>query len=213
MRIDLLKKEWCLAAHPNLFVFTCMGPLVLVPAYPLVMIWLFSCLGIFISFTYNRETNDLYYTALLPIPRQALVTSKFLVTVTAQLASLLLTLPFAQLRQALPLAGNPVGLSANVTLFTVVFLIFGVFNFTFLPAYFRQPAKVGQAFLKCLPGLLLVAGGAEALPHFPGYHWLTTFGAGQTKLLPGLLLALLGYLVATGLAARHAHRNFAHVDL
>lgn len=62
---NLLYKEIRLAAHPNLFIFTCMGVLVLVPAYPYGIIFLFSGLGIYISFMYGRETNDIYYTALL----------------------------------------------------------------------------------------------------------------------------------------------------
>lgn len=63
----LLYKELRLAAHPNLYVFTLLGALVLVPAYPYGMVFMFGCLGPFITMNYCRETNDLYYSALLPI--------------------------------------------------------------------------------------------------------------------------------------------------
>lgn len=78
MSLNLLIKEWRLGAHPNLIIFMLMGPLVLVPAYPLSMIWLFLTIGVFISFTYNRETGDLTYTANLPVSRNQLVLGKFL---------------------------------------------------------------------------------------------------------------------------------------
>ena len=38
---NLLYKELRLAAHPNLFVFTLLGALVIVPAYPYGMVFLF----------------------------------------------------------------------------------------------------------------------------------------------------------------------------
>lgn len=45
MMFDLLYKELRLAAHPNLYIFTLLGVLVIVPAYPYGMVFLFSCTG------------------------------------------------------------------------------------------------------------------------------------------------------------------------
>ncbi len=43
---NLLYKEFRLALHPNLIVFTLMGPLILIPGYPYTM-------GL--SFQFDRE--------------------------------------------------------------------------------------------------------------------------------------------------------------
>ena len=95
---NLLYKELRIAAHPNLFVFTALGMLVIVPAYPYGMVFLFGCLGPFITFMYGRETNDIYYTALLPVKKSDTVKSKIMLVVLAQMTQLLISLPFAFLR-------------------------------------------------------------------------------------------------------------------
>ena len=58
---NLLYKEFRLALHPNLIVFTLMGPLILIPGYPYTMVFLFSLIGNFINLMYTRENNDIYY--------------------------------------------------------------------------------------------------------------------------------------------------------
>ena len=92
MMFNLLYKELRLAAHPNLFIFTCLGVLVIVPAYPYGMIFIFGCLAPFITFMYGRETNDIYYTALLPVKKRDTVKAKCLLLVLAQMTQLLISL-------------------------------------------------------------------------------------------------------------------------
>ena len=65
--MQLLYKELVLAAHPTHLVFACMGALVLVPAYPFSVIFMFGCLGPYITLQYGRETGDARFTALLPV--------------------------------------------------------------------------------------------------------------------------------------------------
>lgn len=64
---DLLYKELRLAAHPSVFVFLFMGALVLIPAYPYGVVIFFGALGLFQTFMFDRETRDVFYTALLPV--------------------------------------------------------------------------------------------------------------------------------------------------
>ncbi len=54
---NLLYKELRLATHPNLYIFTLLGALVYCPAYPYGMVFIFGCLGPYISFMYGRETD------------------------------------------------------------------------------------------------------------------------------------------------------------
>ncbi|HBN96528.1 MAG TPA: hypothetical protein DDZ66_09520 [Firmicutes bacterium] len=80
------------------------------------MVFLFGCLGPFITFMYGRETNDIYYTALLPVKKRDIVKSKCALVVLAQVAQLLISLPFALLRVGLLPGGNPAGIEATTDL-------------------------------------------------------------------------------------------------
>lgn len=85
--MQLLYKELVLAAHPTHLVFACMGALVLVPAYPFSVIFMFGCLGPYITLQYGRETGDARFTALLPVARCDVVRGKFLLIACLQLFS------------------------------------------------------------------------------------------------------------------------------
>lgn len=144
---NLIMKELRLAAHPNLFIFTALGILVIVPAYPYGMVFLFGCLAPFITFMYMRETNDIYYTALLPVKKRDTVKAKVLLVVLAQMTQLLISLPFAFLRVHVLPEGNPAGIEANVAYYGFGFLIYAVFNFIFLTHFFKTAYQAGNAFL------------------------------------------------------------------
>ena len=68
--MKLLYKDLVLAVHPTFYIFTLLGCLVLAPAYPYTVVFLFGCLAPYISFMYARETNDAWYTATLPPPME-----------------------------------------------------------------------------------------------------------------------------------------------
>ena len=53
--MKLLYKEFALAAHPSLFIFTFLGCLVIVPAYPYSVIFMFGCLAIYYVYVRKRE--------------------------------------------------------------------------------------------------------------------------------------------------------------
>ncbi len=64
--MKLLFKDLTLAAHPTMYIFTLLGCLVIVPSYPMTVVFMFSCIAQYITFTYSRETNDNFFTAVLP---------------------------------------------------------------------------------------------------------------------------------------------------
>ena len=68
--IQCLYKDLRLAAHPTLYIFILLGALVIVPSYPYSLVFFFGCLAPFITMMYGRETNDIYYMALLPIEKK-----------------------------------------------------------------------------------------------------------------------------------------------
>lgn len=138
----LLHKEMRLVAHPTSIVFAFLGCLVLVPAYPYSVIFMFGCLAPYITFLNARETNDAWYTAVLPISKRESVLGKCLLVVFFQLFQLLFSVPFALLRNSLNIANNPVGLDATVAWYGFGFIVYAVFDFIFLTTFYKSGYKV-----------------------------------------------------------------------
>ena len=211
---NLLYKELRLAAHPNLFIFTALGVLVIVPAYPYGMVFLFGCLAPFITFMYGRETNDIYYTSLLPVKKSDTVKAKFLLVILAQMTQLLITLPFAFLRVHLLPDGNVAGIEANVAYYGFGFLTYAIFNFIFLTYFFKSAHKVGNAFLLAIIPASLVVLVMEVIVHFPQFNWLDSVEPSMMmKQLPILFIGVVVYIVANSIAYKISVKRFEQVDL
>lgn len=211
---NLLIKELRLAAHPNLFIFTLLGALVIVPAYPYGMVFIFGCLAPYITMTYGRETNDIYYSALLPVKKRDVVKAKCLLFAVAQLAQVLISLPFAFWRVGLLPNGNPAGIEANVAYYGFGLIIYGVFNFIFLTQFFKTAYNAGVAFLLAgIPAVIIMAL-MEIMVHFPGFAWLDSLeSADLLRQLPILVVGIVVYAVAMLSAYQISARRFEKVDL
>ena len=211
---DLLYKELRLAAHPSLYVFLCMGALVLIPAYPYSVVFFFGCLGLFQSFMFDRETRDVFYTALLPLPKRSVVRGKLLLAVSTQTAQLLISLPFAFLRTLYLPEGNPVGLEPNAAWYGFGLMLYGGFNLVFFSQFYKTAYKAGASFLLALLPTALGILTMEASVHFPGLEWLDGVdGASLARQAPILLAGFAVYAAANALAYKIAAARFEAVDL
>lgn len=211
---DLLYKELRLAAHPSMYIFLFMGALVLIPAYPYGVVFFFGMLGIFQSMMYGRETRDIYFTALLPLPKRDAVKAKLLLAAFAQLVELAVSLPFAFLRTLYLSQGNPVGMEANAAFYGIGLMIFGVFNLVFFPQFFKTAYKAGTAFLIAMVPATLGIIAMEALVHFPGLAWLDGIdGASLARQVPILLAGAVAYAVTWVLAYQISVKRFEKVNL
>ena len=211
---DLLYKELRLAAHPSVFVFLFMGALVLIPAYPYGVVIFFGALGLFQTFMFDRETRDVFYTALLPVRKGDVVRGKLLLAVFVQLVQLVLSLPFAFLRTLYLPEGNPVGIEANAAFYGFALALYGVFNLVFFARFYRTAYRVGAAFLAALPPLALGVCAMEALVHVPALAWLDGVDAASlVRQLPVLAASGLVYALCCVLACRVGVRRFERVDL
>ena len=214
MMFNLLYKELRLAAHPNLFIFTCLGVLVIVPAYPYGMVFIFGCLAPFITFMYGRETNDIYYTALLPVKKRDTVKAKCLLLVLAQMTQLLISLPFAFLRVGLLPRGNPAGIEANVAYYGFGLMVYTVFNLIFLTQFFKDAHKVEIAFLMAIIPATLGVLAMEVIVHFPRFAWLDSVEPSMlVRQLPILLFGVVVYVIGNIAAYHISAGRFEVVDL
>jgi hypothetical protein len=191
-----------------------MGVLVIVPAYPYGMVFIFACLGPYITFMYGRETNDIYYSALLPISKRDIVKSKLMLVCLSQMVSLLISLPFAFLRIILLPDGNPAGIEANAMFYGFGFLTFALFNLLFMTEFFKTAYKAGRAFLVAIVPAALVVITMEALVHFPMFAWMdSTQASAFARQLPFLLIGIVLYALSTWAAYKISAKRFEKVDI
>ena len=212
--MTLLYKEMRLVAHPTSIVFAFLGCLVLVPSYPYSVVFMFGCLAPYITFLNARETNDVWYTAVLPITKRESVLGKCLLVVSFQLFQLLFSIPFAILRDAMNMANNPVGLDATIAWYGFGFFLYAVFDLLFLTAFYKSGYKAGKAFiLAALPMVFLMVA-IEAAAHIPALVWMDSRQPEHLMMqLPILLIGIVSYGALVPFAYRISARRFEKVDL
>lgn len=212
--MTLLYKDIRLAAHPTSIVFAFLGCLVLVPAYPYSVIFLFGGLAPYLTFLNARETNDAWYTAILPVTKRDSVRGKCLLTVSFQLFQLLISVPFAVLRNTLHIANNPVGLDATLAWYGFGLIVYAVFDLVFLPAFYQNGYKAGIAFILAAIPMVILMIAVEATAHIPVLSWLdSTQPEHLLRQLPILVVGMICYAVLLSLAYRISVKRFAQVDL
>ena len=210
----LLYKEIRLAAHPTSVVFAFLGGLVLVPAYPYSVIFMFGCLAPYITFVNARETNDVWYTAVLPVTKRESVVGKCLLVVSFQMFQLLLSVPFAILRNALNIANNPVGLDATAAWYGLGCFIYAVFDLVFLTAFYKSGYKAGKSFILAAIPMVFLMAATEAAAHIPALVWMDSSQPEHLFMqLPVLAAGIVCYGVLVPLACRISVKHFEKVDL
>lgn len=145
--IKLIKKEFGLAMHPITPIMILFSAMVLIPNYPYVVIFFYTSMAIFFTCLLGRENNDVVYSLNLPIKKSNIVKARFLFAEMVQLLQLVVMVPFTVLSSKLNATGNQAGMDANISLFAVGFIVYGVFNFVFFLNYYKNVNRVGVAFL------------------------------------------------------------------
>lgn len=156
--IKLIKKEFGLAMHPIVPVMLILSAMVLIPNYPYIVIFFYVSMSIFFTCLSGRENNDVVYSLNLPIAKKNIVKARFAFSIILQLAQLLIMIPFAILNQRINPLGNQAGMDANISLFAIALIAYGLFNFIFFSSYYRDVSKVGTAFVKSSILLFILAG-------------------------------------------------------
>lgn len=163
---------------------------------------------------YGRETNDIYYMALLPIEKRKIVTSKCFLFVVTQLSQLLFSVPFAILHAIYLSQSNVVGLNPNIAYYGFGFLIYAIFNFIFLTEFFKTAYKTGKAFIFAIIPAVICMIAMEIFPHLPGTDWLnSTISADLLLQLPILAGSIICYVISMIVTNTIAGRQFEKVDL
>ena len=213
---NLLRHELRLVVHPTNWIFLALSAMLLIPNYPYYVVFFYGCLGFLFTFTKARENQDFLFLSLLPFGKRDLVKSRFLLVILFQLAQLLLSMPFAALRQSFAIPGNAAGMDAGIALFGLALPMLGIFNWVFLGSFFRKPARVGTAFLKGCLALAVYMALAETAAFVIPFFRDTLDSPDPAHL--GAKFAVLAtgaaiYVLLNALAYRDCGKAFEKVDL
>ena len=214
----ILLKEMKLSASILSYVFIVFGLMFLLPGYPVLCGAFFTTLGIYQSFQNTRETNDILFSALLPISKEDVVRGKYLFVCLIELCSALLMTLIAVLRMTV-FADSPVYrenalMNANGFALGTAFVLFGLFNAIFVGGFFRTVYRIGKSFIIYIVVNFVVIAVAEALHHFPGLSALNAFGTDAFGLQMGLLiLGMSIYVVLTYISFRKSCSRLERIEL
>ncbi len=213
---NLLYKEFKLSVQPLNYLFLAMAAMLLIPSYPYEVAFFYQTLGIFFIFMIGNTNNDLFFTTLLPVPKRDAVRARFVTVIILELLQIVISVPFALVRSRQINAPNMAGVEANLALFGVAFVMYGVFNLIFLPMFYKTGHKTGVPFLVSGVAMALVVVVAEAAINLvPG--WKSALDSIGPTYLPQQLFAMLGglvlFVVLTALAYQLSIERFEHLDL
>lgn len=213
----LLRKEFRLAATPLTYFFMAGSLFVLIPNYPALVGAFFVCLGVFYSFQTARESNDVLFTALLPVPKRDFVRAKFaFVTVIQLLAfaafALLSILRTALLSHAEPYASGAL-MRPNLALLGYVLLVYALFDAVFLLGFFRTAYAIGKPFLLYAILTFVFVAVTEVLHHLPGLGFLNAPDEGLPGRAAVFSVSFLVYLAVLFLTWKKSEERFEKIDL
>lgn len=214
----LIKKEFTLTAAPLTYVFLAFGLMTMIPGYPILVGGFFICLGIFYTFQFAREYNDVLYTALLPVRKRDVVKARYLFVVSLQMIGILLcglltALRMTALRNVPVYQNNPL-MNANPAFLAYLLVIMTLFNIIFLGGFYKTAYYYGKPFILFCVAAFVVVGLGETLHHIPGLGWLNAAaGAGVIRQSVLLLVVALIYAAGTLLSMKRSQERFETLDL
>lgn len=215
---NILKKELTLSASILSYLFILFGLMFFIPGYPILCGVFFVTLGIFQSFQNARETNDILFSALLPVAKKDVVKGKYIFSCFIELCSVILMAMATVVRMTIlkdsVVYRNNAMMNANLFALGMAMFIFGLFNMIFIGGFFKTAYKFGKPFVTHIIVTFVMIGIGEALHHIPGLETVNAFGFECFYLQLGLLaIGTVAYTALTVLSYQCACRNFERIDL
>ena len=215
---NILKKEMKLSASIVTYVFMLFGLMFLLPGYPILCGVFFSTLGIYKSFEYANQANDIEFSLLLPISRKDVIKGKYIFVCMIESGTLfimILSVLFRMtiLKDASFYHTNPL-MNANLFALGAACILFGLFNLTFLKGFFKTAYKTGKPFLiyiiLCFLGICIF----EAMHYFPGLERVNAFGMEDMALQVCLFgIGVVFYIIVSIYSYKKACKQFERIDI
>jgi len=216
--LNILYKELKLSASKLSYLFIAFSFMFFVPGYPILCGVFFVTLGLFKSFQNYIETNDIVFSAILPISKNNIVKGKFYFVCIIEMCSIFLMSICVIVRNTLLINSTVYRtnfmMNANGFALAIAFVIFSLFNLVFVAGFFKTTYKRTKPFIAYMVVAFLLIFVGESLFHFPQLAFLNAFGSDYLQIqLLILLLGFIIYLVITYLAYKKACDRFEKIDL
>lgn len=215
---DIILKEMKLSASIISYIFILFGLMFFLPGYPVLCGAFFTALGLFKSFEYAREANDIVFSVLLPIAKKDVVKGRYYFVCMIELGSILI-MAIAMIVRMTVLSDAPIYLqnalmNANPFALGCAFVVFGMFNWIFVGGFYKTAYKAGRPFVIYMIAAFVVITVFEALHHIKGLEFLNAFGTDSIGIHLILLLAgVVLWIMMTVLSCRRACMDFEKIDI
>ncbi|MBR6725599.1 MAG: ABC-2 transporter permease [Clostridia bacterium] len=215
---NLLYKELHLSTPLLTFLFLAFSLMTFIPGYPILCGAFFICFGIFQSYQFGREDNDILYTVLLPVKKSDAVGAKFASAALLQMVSFFFFTVFTLIRmsflsQAVAYKNNAL-MGANFTFLAFVLLIFASFNVIFIGGFFKTAYKIGKPFIAFITVSFVIIAAAETLHHLPTLSWTNTLDfSDSAKQIPILAISAIIYALSSAISCGYAKKRFEKIDM
>jgi len=215
---NIFNKEMKLSASKLSFLFILFGLMFFLPGYPVLCGTFFVTLGIFQSFQNSRETNDILFSALLPIAKKDVVKGKFIFVCFIELCAILL-MSIAVIMRMTVFVNSSVYrenslMNANFFALGSAFVIFGLFNFVFIGGFFKTAYKFAKPFVTYIIVCFLTIGVCETLHYLPNLDFLNAFGSDFFAIQCSLLaIGFFVFLLLSLASYKISYKRFEKIDL
>ncbi len=219
---NLLYKEFRLAMHPTCYLFTFLFPLlILVPNYPICVctFYIVPIMSVlFLGAQKGKQSNDLFYTALLPIRKRDIVKGRMASVMFMEFGTILTTsiiIPFKMMIERA--MGTPIlpGMGSNVFVSTIAFGLIGYCianTFFFLMFYKSGRSITAPTLCATFTYLPLIMVFTLILPiTVPAYNAFFSAKIGYQFIY--LAVALIIFFVVNYLVYRQASKELENADL
>lgn len=215
----LLYKEFMLSLNPLYFVFILMGAMMMIPEYNYYVLFIYTAMVVVNNiFTTGKVNKDIEYTAMLPISKKDVVKARFLSIALYQLVNIASAAVFAVIANILYGNGtNPGGIDRNVAFFGFAFIMMGVFNIAYLPAFYKTANKMLRSIVFGMIALVVCISIFETVSQYVyspvGAYLDSSTAQGMLMQIPVLVAGIIIYAVLNVAAYRISAKRFERLDL
>ena len=167
---SLLYKEFKLAMHPLIYIFVFVFPLMaLIPNYPIVIsfIYVCSCYPIlFLGANKGQQSNDIYFSCLLPVRRKDIVKARLFLLSIIQLISIVLVTIYGAIgslykEDILVEAGDKIsdvgfGFGQIGSVIGFVLFCFSIYDLIFVTCFYKSGRAIVSSTLLGMLGFMIL---------------------------------------------------------
>lgn len=227
---SLLYKEFRLAMHPLCYVFALVFPLMeLIPNFPLFIGTLYIIPGftiLFLGANKGKQSNDLFYSALLPIRKKDIVKARLMSVMAMEIVALVMMaiiFPFKlMIERNMPEVTSPFSTDGIISGFAFALVGYVLVNAVYFLMFYKSGRSVTAPTLISTFGYVIYiliftsilpaydpATGVAAVPGF--YNAFVSIAPGIQAIY--LVVAFILYLVGNFFVYKKASQELERADL